>query len=100
MAAPGDNAIAMSELDGTWNVRRTAGLLPPLVGVRKQIDGASGETRVGPLPGAPFDVVGLSLRYRAPFTGFVDELEPTGEGYLGRATFRGHEFGRFALERL
>ena len=90
----------MAELDGTWNVRRTSGLLPPLVGVRKHIDGANGETRVGPLPGAPFDVVGLSLRYRAPFSGFVDELQPDRDGYLGRATFRGHEFGRFALERL
>jgi hypothetical protein len=46
----------------------------------------------------PFDVVGLSLRYRAPFQGFVDELEPAGDGYLGRATFHGREFGRFALE--
>jgi hypothetical protein len=46
------------------------------VGVRKRIGGASGETALGPLPGVPFDVVGLSLRYRAPFRGFVDELEP------------------------
>ena len=90
----------MAELDGTWNVRRTGGLLPPLVGVRKHIDGSSGETRVGPLPSAPFDVVGLELRYRSPFGGFVDRLVPDGDGYLGRATFRGHEFGRFALERL
>ena len=51
----------MAELDGTWNVRRTGGLLPPLVGVRKHIDGSSGETRVGPLPSAPFDVVGLEF---------------------------------------
>ena len=89
----------MAELDGTWNVRRTGGLLPPLVGVRKHIDGANGETRVGPLPGAPFDVVGLDLRYRAPFSGFVDVIEPDGERFLGRATFREREFGRFALER-
>jgi hypothetical protein len=90
----------MAELDGEWKVRRLGGLLPPLVGVRKHIHGTSGETRVGPLPGAPFDVVGLELRYRAPFSGFVDALEPDGERYLGRATFRGREFGRFALERL
>jgi hypothetical protein len=90
----------MTELDGVWTVKRLGGLLPPLVGVRKRIDGASGETTIGPLPGVPFDVVGLELRYRAPFRGFVDVLEPNGERYLGHATFRGREFGRFALERL
>jgi ferritin-like metal-binding protein YciE len=90
----------MAELDGTWNVRRTGGLLPPLTGVRKRIHGASGETRIGPLPGAPFDVVGLELRYRAPFTGFVDVLEPRGAAYRGRATFQGQVFGRFAMERI
>jgi hypothetical protein len=30
----------------------------------------------------------------------VDELEPQADGYLGRATFRGREFGRFAMERI
>jgi hypothetical protein len=89
----------MAELDGLWNVRRIGGFLPPLIAVRKTIRGSTGETKVGPLPGAPFDVVGLSLHYRAPFRGFVDELEPHGEGYLGRATFRGREFGRFSLGR-
>ena len=89
----------MAELDGVWNVRRLGGLLPPLAGVRKRIEGSRGETSIGPLPGAPFEVVGLSLRYRAPFTGFVDELRPHADGYLGRATFRGQEFGRFAMER-
>jgi hypothetical protein len=47
----------------------------------------------------PFDVVGLSLHYRAPFKGFVDELEPDGDGFRGRATFRGRVFGQFALTR-
>jgi hypothetical protein len=89
----------VSELDGIWNLRRVSGLLPPLEGVRKHISGTRGETRLGPLPLAPFDVDGLSLRYRPPFQAFVDELEPRGDGYLGRATFRGSEFGRFALER-
>ena len=89
----------MTDLDGVWNVKRVSGLLPPLVGVRKRIRGASGETSIGPLPGVPFDVVGLSLRYRAPFRGFVDELEPSGDGFLGRATFRGRVFGRFAMNR-
>jgi len=88
----------MSELDGVWNVKRLGGLLPPLVGVRKRIHGTSGETTVATWPGVPFDVVSLSLRYRAPFRGFVDELEPDGDRYRGRATFRGRTFGRFELE--
>jgi hypothetical protein len=95
----GNNAIAVGELDGVWNVKRVSGLLPPMAGVRKRISGTRGETKLGPLPGVPFDVVGLSLRYRAPFRGFVDELQPHDDGYLGRATFRGREFGRFALQR-
>jgi hypothetical protein len=86
-------------LDGVWDVKRLSGLLPPLVGVRKEISGKEGKTKAGPFPGVPFDVVGLSLRYRAPFRGFIDELEPDGDGFLGRATFRGREFGRFALTR-
>jgi ferritin-like metal-binding protein YciE len=90
----------VTELDGVWHVRRTAGALPPLVGVRKEILGASGATKVGPLPGVPFDVVGLSFRYHAPFAGFVDVLERYGHGFRGRATFRGREFGKFELKRI
>jgi hypothetical protein len=90
----------MAELDGVWNVRRLGGLLPPMLGVRKHIAGTRGQTTIGRLPGAPFDVVGLSLRYRAPFAGFVDELVRDGDRYLGRATFRAREFGRFVMERL
>ncbi len=89
----------MGELDGVWDVRRLGGLLPPMLVVRKVVHGDTGETKLGPLPGAPFDVVGLSLRYRGPFRGFVDELEPDGDRFVGRATFRGRVFGRFALER-
>jgi hypothetical protein len=89
----------VAALDGVWDLKRLSGLLPPLAGVRKEISGARGVTKVGPLPGVPFDVVGLSLRYGPPFRGFVDELEPDGDGFLGRATFRGREFGRFALTR-
>jgi hypothetical protein len=90
----------VAELDGLWDVQRVSGFLPPMPGVRKRISGSEGETKVGPFPGLPFDVVGLSLRYRAPFSGFVDELEPDGEGLAGRATFRGREFGRFAMTRV
>jgi hypothetical protein len=90
----------VGELDGVWEVKRTGGALPPLLGVRKEISGAAGTTKVGPLLGVPFDVVGLSLRYRAPFVGFVDVLERHGQGYRGRATFRGREFGAFELKRI
>jgi hypothetical protein len=90
----------VAELDGVWNVRRLGGLLPPMVGVHKVIHGGKGETRIGPLVGVPFDVVGLSLRYHAPFRGFVDQLKRDGDRYRGRATFRGRAFGRFALERI
>ena len=78
-------------------MERTGGLLPPLLGVTKEITGRRGRTLVGRLVGVPFEVEGLSLRYRAPFTGFVDLLEPAGDGYAGRATFRGREFGRFRM---
>jgi len=89
----------VSKLDGVWDVQRTGGFLPPLVGVRKVISGSPGRTEVGPLPGVPFDVVGQSLRYRPPFQAFVDELEPDGNGFRGRATVRGREYGTFQLQR-
>jgi hypothetical protein len=90
----------MAALDGVWNVRRTGGWLPPMVAVRKRISGTHGSTSLGPLPGVPFEVVGLSLRYRRPFAGFVDELERVGaDCYAGRATFRGRVFGTFTIER-
>jgi hypothetical protein len=90
----------MSDLDGVWNVVRTGGFLPPLLGVRKHIAGDRGETRIGRLPGAPFRVVGSELRYEPPFAGFVDVVEPDADGFSGRATFRGRTFGRFALRRV
>jgi hypothetical protein len=86
-------------LDGDWRLERVGGLLPPLVGVRKRIAGGRGETRLGPLPALPFDVVGLELHYRGPFRGFVDVLEPTGDGFLGKATVRGRELGTFRMSR-
>lgn len=87
----------MGELDGTWLVRRTGGALPPMVGVRKKIAGTTGVTTLGPLR-FPFAVEGRSLRYRFP-PGLVDELEPDGDGYRGRALLAGRELGRFRLER-
>jgi ferritin-like metal-binding protein YciE len=88
----------MPELDGVWDVRRTGGLLPPLVGVRKEINGSRGETMLpGGLLGMPFDVVGLELHYRRPFNGFIDILVPRGDGFAGRATYRRREFGQFEM---
>ena len=91
----------MGELDGTWEVRRVGGLLPPLYGVRKRIEGASGVTLLGPL-GAPFDVAGRELRYRGLVTrGLVDEVQPGADGWWdGVARYRGRRLGRFAMRRL
>jgi hypothetical protein len=87
-------------LEGTWKVIRTGGLLPPLPHVYKRIQGERGETRVVGLPAVPFSVEGLELRYRRPFSSFVDVLLPNADGgYDGRATFRGRELGRFVLRR-
>ena len=86
-------------LDGVWTVERVSGVLPPMVGVRKRIDGSSGVTLAGPLR-MRFDVHGNELRYRAPFFGLVDRLEPENGGWLGRATWFGREFGRFRLRRV
>ncbi len=79
---------------------RTGGLLPPLPRVYKRIHGASGETRIGRFRGMGFVVHGLELRYRPPFGAFVDVLTPEDDGYRGRATFLGREFGRFRLRRV
>ena len=87
-----------SPLDGVWSVERVGGLLPPLIGVRKEISGARGATVVGPLR-VPLRVEGLSLRYEPPLSAFVDVLEPSGDGFEGRATVAGQTFGRFRLRR-
>jgi hypothetical protein len=86
-------------LEGEWDVERLGGMLPPLRGVRKRIEGDRGWTAVGPLPGVPFDVRGLELRYRFPFSAFVDVLEPDGAGFRGRGTAFGREYGTFRLRR-
>jgi hypothetical protein len=86
-------------LEGDWKVKRVGGWLPPLLGVRKRITNGRGETRIGNLPGPPFVVDDLSLRYRPPFSGFVDILEPDEQGFAGRATFHGRTFGRFQMIR-
>ena len=90
----------MAGLDGVWEVERTGGALPPLVGCRKRIHGTRGTTVFGALPGMSFDVRGNELHYRGPFAGFVDVVELDGaDRYRGRATFRGLSFGQFVMRR-
>jgi ferritin-like metal-binding protein YciE len=86
--------MRVRELDGTWDVRRVSGALPPLVGVRKQIDGAGGYTELAGVR-LPFRVEGRRLLYRG--LPLVDELEPDELGFAGRAMLAGREYGRFVL---
>ncbi|MFL6039215.1 MAG: ferritin-like domain-containing protein [Gaiellaceae bacterium] len=90
----------MSELDGVWAVDRVSGALPPLVGCVKRIRGPRGTPEFPNFPGMPFEVRGLELHYRPPFTILVDKLEPQNGGYLGHATMLGREFGQFRLRRV
>ena len=94
------NPTQVSELDGVWAVERVSGALPPLHGCVKRINGDHGTTEFPYLPGMPFVVRGLELHYRAPFTPFVDRLEPLDGGFRGHATLLGREFGQFELRRL
>jgi hypothetical protein len=89
----------VTEFNGEWEVRRVSGLLPPLLGVRKRIAGAHGQTRVAGLA-VSFDVVGRELRYRGVFSGMVDELAPDGAGWLGVTRYRGRRLGRFRMDPL
>jgi ferritin-like metal-binding protein YciE len=95
-------AVQPTSLDGFWDVERTGGALPPLYGVRKRIAGRRGVTQAGRMPPMHFTVEagGKRLRYRPPFIGLVDELEPDGAGYRGRALLFGREIGRFVMRRV
>jgi hypothetical protein len=90
----------MGELDGVWKVERVGGALPPLIGCVKRIHGTRGTTEFRFVPGMPFEVCGLELHYRAPFSVFVDRLEPSDGGYLGHALIGGKEYGQFTMRRL
>lgn len=88
--------VGPASLEGVWRVERVSGLLPPLVPIRKRVAAGAGVTRIGPLR-LPFRVEGRTLRYRPPLQAFVDELDPSGDGFDGRATVLGREYGRFRL---
>jgi hypothetical protein len=90
----------VGELDGAWTVERVSGALPPLIGCVKRIHGNRGTTEFPHVPGMPFEVRGLELHYRAPFSPLVDKLERRDGGYLGQATLFGRELGRFSMRRL
>src|SRR6059036_1681402 len=102
MFGPGTlrNPTDVGELDGVWAVERVSGALPPLHGCVKRIHGSRGTTEFPRFPGMPFDVRGLELHYRGPFTLLVDKLERRDGGYRGHATLLGREFGQFELRRL
>jgi hypothetical protein len=89
----------VAELDGDWDLQRLSGVLPPLVGIRKRIDGESGATVLPGGLGIPFAVVGRELRYRSPFSMVVDALEPDGDGWHGRAKVFGRAVGEFRMSR-
>jgi ferritin-like metal-binding protein YciE len=96
---------APPDLEGLWRVERAGGVLSPMAGVRKRIEGARGETRIGPLAGWPFEIERrpecFALVYRPPFSAFVDEVRPGPEGsWAGSSTVGGYEFGRFSMRRV
>ena len=93
-----------SDLEGRWRVERLSRVLPPMLGVTKEISGARGWTKLGPLPILPFRVESrencIALAYRPPFSVLVDELTAgSGDSWVGRATLGGHELGRFRMVR-
>ena len=88
----------MAALDGSWDVRRVGGFLPPLLGVGKTIDGNRGHTTFGPVR-VGFRVEGLTLHYTGLLRGLEDALVPDGEGFAGRCYLAGRELGRFELRR-
>src|SRR5205085_10404670 len=90
----------VDELDGVWKGERAGGALPPLYGCVKHINGRHGTTQFSRMPGMPFEVRGLELHYRGPFSLLVDKLEPQDGGYFGRATLAGQEIGQFTMRRL
>ena len=85
-------------------MRRRRGLLPPLAGVSKRIEGPEGVTRLGPLAVGRFAVRerpgGVALVYRRPWSAVVDELRPArGGGWIGTMRVFGRAVGGFSMRR-
>ncbi len=97
--------VVSGPLEGRWRLERLSGVLPPLIGARKEIRGDRGETRFGPFPGVSFRVEEredcLALVYRPPFSILVDEVRKEPEGsWLGKATLGGRTFGQFRMTKI
>lgn len=97
--------VVSGSLEGKWQLERLSGVLPPLIGARKEIRGDRGETRFGPFPGVSFRVEEredcLALIYRPPFSMLVDEVKEDSEGsWLGKATLGGRTCGQFRMTKI
>ena len=87
----------MTSLEGTWQVVRLSGFLPPF-GVSKRIASGCGWTLFAGVPVAPFRVSETTLVYRG--LPVRDELEVDDAGsWRGRGLLFGREFCRFRLVR-
>lgn len=85
-------------LQGSWKVRRLAGLLPP--GVTKEIDGHRGRTRLFGVHVGAFHVDGGRLVYDVwPIVDLVEPDPERADAFVGRGTVFGISFCRFRLER-
>lgn len=92
-------------LDGRWRVERLGGMLPPMVGVSKEIRGGRGKVWLGPLPGPSFRVENrgevIALVYRPPLSALTDELEAASKNsWVGQTLFGGYALGRFQMTRV
>lgn len=98
----GGDRNPMSKLEGRWRVERLSGMLPPMVGVSKEILGERGKTRLGPLLSLPFQIEKREdcIVFVYPSSMLVDEIRYASEdSWVGRAVLAGYELGRFRIVR-
>jgi len=85
-------------LEGSWKVRRVAGLLPP--GVTKEIDGSRGRTLLFGVHFGAFHVDGDRFVYQLwPIVDVVEPDPDRADAFVGRGTVFGLTFCRFRMER-
>ena len=95
MTRPYDQAVT---LEGSWKVRRVAGLLPP--GVTKEIDGSRGRTLLFGVHFGAFRVDGDRFVYQLwPIVDVVEPDPDRADAFVGRGTVFGLTFCRFRMER-